>query len=281
MSKENNKVITPVHQDEWAFLKKFTPARIGLGRAGTSLPTSALLDFQLSHAQAMDAVHTSLDLDLLVNALTSNPRLQALLPVYRVHSKAAHRLIYLQRPDLGRELSEESIFNLQNIGGEARYDLAIVIADGLSAQAVQSHSEPFLNALFDSPLLGRLRLAPLCIAEQSRVAIGDDICMALNAKEVIVLIGERPGLSSPDSMGVYLTWQPTKGIDDAMRNCISNIRSQGLSYQQAADLCLYLIDKSIHKKCTGTRLKDIRIEDSSLDFKNKKCFMLELAHEVN
>ncbi|WP_417697245.1 ethanolamine ammonia-lyase subunit EutC [Psychromonas sp.] len=264
-----------VHQDPWAKLRQFTDARIGLGRAGTSLPTSELLRFQLSHAQAIDAVHVPLDVDKLSEQFEQSQVLSPYLPIQRLHSKATDRMEYLQRPDLGRQLDRPSIERLEALNGEA-YDLVFVLADGLSSYAISHHAKTFVE-LFISRLQEefpkQLKIAPICVVQQGRVAVGDDVCEALNAKQVVLLIGERPGLSSPDSMGLYLTWGAQRGMEDSMRNCISNIRLEGLKYQAAVHKSIYLLNESRRLSLTGVNLKD-RSEDSLLETEHTQHFSL-------
>lgn len=267
---------TPVHADRWQRLRQFTRARIGLGRAGTSLPTAALLQFQLAHAQAIDAVHAPLDVEALNTALANQPELQPILPAQQLTSMADNRESYLQRPDWGRRLSDASSYALQQYREDTPYDLVFVIADGLSSLAVNQHAAALL-----AKVVGQLnqserdwRMAPLCVVQQGRVAVGDDIALALNAREVVMLIGERPGLSSPDSLGVYLTYQPRQGIEDAKRNCISNIRPQGLNYDVAAHRCAYLIAQSFARQLSGTALKDRSESTQSANLENQHCFLL-------
>lgn len=224
-----------------ARLRDFTPARVGLGRAGDSLRTRDLLEFQLAHARARDAVHAQLDPGSLP------------LAGIRVRSAATDHTEYLRRPDLGRRLSEASREALRAIA-EGDRDAVLVVADGLSALAVHRHATPLLDALL--PQLADWSLAPLVIATQARVALGDDIGAILQARLAVVLIGERPGLSSPDSLGVYLTWDPRPGRTDAERNCISNIRTEGLSYQAAAAKLLYLMTEARRRKLSGLSLKE-------------------------
>lgn len=237
----------------WVELRRHTPARIGLGRAGISLPTAPLLDFQLAHAQARDAVHRSLDI------ATCAAQLQALgLHTLHARSAAANRGIYLQRPDLGRRLDEASTAALQIPANSPRRDLAVVIVDGLSALAVERHAAPFLAALLaelaaDNP---PWQLSPAVLVQQGRVAIGDEIGETQNADLVLVLIGERPGLSSPDSLGLYLTGSPRPGRTDAERNCISNIRPEGLPYPEAAHRSAWLLRQARSRQLTGVMLKD-------------------------
>ncbi len=267
---------TSVHADRWQRLRQFTQARIGLGRAGTSLPTAALLEFQLAHAQAIDAVHAPLDVEALDTALAGEPALQPFLPAQQLTSMAGNRESYLQRPDWGRRLSEASGYSLQQCREDAPYDLVFVIADGLSSLAVNQHAAAFLARVITQLNSSERdwRIAPLCIVQQGRVAVGDDIALALNAREVVMLIGERPGLSSPDSLGVYLTYQPQQGIEDAKRNCISNIRPQGLNYDVAAHRCAYLITQSFVRELSGTALKDRSENAQSAGLENPPCFLL-------
>jgi len=233
----------------WAArLRALTPARVGLGRTGVSQETVDLLAFQKAHAQARDAVHARLE----TGALAETLREVADWDVMRLHSMASDRATYLQRPDLGRRLEERSRATL-NEAARASYDVGFVVVDGLSALAVERHAAPLLRAML--PQMAEWKLAPLCLVEQGRVAIGDEIGAALGAQVCVVLIGERPGLSSPDSLGIYLTWQPRVGRTDAERNCISNIRADGLSYAQAAaQLTLYLRE-AFRRKLTGVALK--------------------------
>jgi len=223
----------------WTDLRRFTPARVALGRAGNGLPTAAHLAFQAAHAAARDAVHAELDVAALQAALG--------LPGIGVHSEAPDRRTYLLRPDLGRRLRAEDRTALPSLPGA----MLFVICDGLSATAVQRHAAPLL-AHIDSALL----TAPVVIAQQGRVALGDDIGEATGAEAVAVLIGERPGLSAADSLGVYLTWQPRRGRTDAERNCISNIRPEGLPPRAAADKLMWLITEMRRLRLTGVALKD-------------------------
>ena len=215
-------------------MRSFTPARVGIGRTGHSLTTAELLRFRLDHARARDAVYEELDPGSLG------------LPHVLVRSAAPDRATYLRRPDLGRVLSVES----QVQRGD--YDAAIVIADGLSALAVHRHAAPLVAELM--PLLAGWRLAPLTVALLGRVAIGDEIGERLGARLVAVFIGERPGLTSPDSLGVYVTWDPRPGRSDAERNCISNVRTEGMSYRAAARLLHLLMSEARLKKLSGIGL---------------------------
>jgi len=249
-----------VTENIWRVLRQFTDARIGLGRAGISLPTHELLEFQLAHAQARDAVHFPLDVNRLVKDLgESAATLPAQSPLL-LKSQAEDRLTYLQRPDLGRRLSQASLECLSShrVGDQGNSDVAIVIVDGLSSSAIQNNAVPmvtqFLRDLDKES--GDWRMAPLTIVEQGRVAIGDEIGECLGASVVVLLIGERPGLSSPDSLGIYLTWGPESGLSDARRNCISNVRPGGLSFEHASQRLLYLMREAKRLGISGVSLKD-------------------------
>lgn len=270
-----------VIENPWRKLRQYTDARIGLGRSGVSLPTHELLAFQLAHAQARDAVHMPLNVLSLQQQLNSVNNLNQ-IKQYVLHSQAIDRVSYLQRPDLGRRLDESSLQQLNNITQslQTTFDLAIVIVDGLSSKAVQQNTAPFIETLLNhfanDAELNALQLAPITIVEQGRVAIGDEIGELLNAKLVVVLIGERPGLSSPDSLGLYLTWEPTVvGRNDSQRNCISNIRPAGLSYEDASQKALYLIKESYRLKLTGVNLKDRSHEKSISNQMNQTNFLIE------
>ena len=227
-------------------LRDFTSARVDIGRAGHSVPTQALLDFQLAHARARDAVHLALDVNSLVVELQ-----QKSIPFVTVRSAAPDRSAYLQRPDLGRRLNPESRDRLAALRSD--YDAVFVIADGLSALAVHRHAAPLLEMVLRQI---DWRIAPIVVVEQGRVAIADEIGEITGAQLSVVLIGERPGLSSPDSLGIYLTWHPRSGCSDADRNCISNIRAEGLSYPVAAQKLLFLMNESRRLKLSGVRLKE-------------------------
>ena len=239
----------PETHDKLAGLRAATPARIFLPRAGLALATQANLQFQLDHAEARDAVHERLDVEALIKALRSRG-----LEVLRLASAARDRRTYLLRPDLGRELDEASRAHLA--GSADDYDIAFVIADGLSARAVSSHAIALLDEAMPAFQQGSWKLAPVVVVEQGRVAIGDEIGEILGARLVAVLIGERPGLSSPDSLGVYLTFAPRVGRNDAERNCLSNIRSQGMTYTEAAQRLFYLCGEARRRQLTGGELKD-------------------------
>lgn len=236
--------------DPWARLARLTPARIGLGRAGAALPTAEVLRFALDHARARDAVHAALDTDALEAALAALGH-----DVLHAESAARDRPTYLRRPDLGRRLSDPSRARLA-ARDRASVDLAILVADGLSAAAVQAHAAPLLAALAPGIARAGWSLAPVVVARQGRVALGDEVGELLRARMVVVLLGERPGLSSPDSLGVYLTHVPRPGRSDAERNCISNIRPAGLSYELAAFKLAWLVAEALRLGLTGVALKD-------------------------
>lgn len=251
--------LVPLADDPWQQLRKFTDARIALGRTGASLPTDAHLAFQLAHARARDAVHLPLDVPLLMQALQQACGAAVVARSMVLDSAAGDRLTYLQRPDLGRRLSEESRNSVEDHRGSVPatgYDLALVIGDGLSAHAVAEHAAPFVHALLQRLQPENWSLAPLTIVRQARVAIGDEVGQLLGANMVVMLIGERPGLSSPDSMGLYLTWMPQVGLTDASRNCISNIRPAGLDIDSAAARLHYLLSEARRRQISGVQLKD-------------------------
>jgi len=232
--------------DPFARLRAMTSARVALGRAGEGLPTAAMLEFQRDHALARDAVHAPFQPALIAAALAPWPTLL-------VASQAGDRGVYLRRPDLGRRLDPASAGAL----APGDWDLAIVIADGLSAPAVHAHAAPVALRLIEA-LVG-WRIAPVVLASMGRVALGDDIGARLGAGLVLVLIGERPGLSAADSLGAYLTWAPAPGRLDSERNCVSNIRPpHGLSHQAAADTLAWLIRAARSRRLTGVGLKDER-----------------------
>lgn len=273
MSRMDKPPVDP--QNPWLQLRRLTPARIALGRTGTSLPTSAQLDFQFAHAQARDAVHLPFDHAGLSAQLSERGRESLLL-----HSAALDRNSYLQRPDLGRKLSDDSAQSLRDYlaahpGG---VDLVIVVADGLSALAVHRHTLPFITRLEEQMSGDGWSIAPMVLVEQGRVAIGDEIGQLLSAKMVVMLIGERPGLSSPDSLGLYFTYNPKVGLTDAYRNCISNVRLEGLSYGMAAHRLLYLMREACRRQLSGVNLKDeaqVQTLASDADKDMKGNFLLD------
>ena len=235
-------------RDLWDRLRRLTRARIGLGRAGDGLPTAALLDFQMAHAAARDAVHGAVDFDRIAADLAPRATL-------RTASAAPDRTTYLRRPDLGRRLDAESRDRLaaRAAGGGAE-TIQVVVADGLSSAAVHAHAAPLLAEL--APRLADPGLRPVVLAHQARVALGDEIGEITGARLVVLLVGERPGLSSPDSLGAYLTFAPRVGRTDAERNCVSNIRPAGLGYADAAHVIAWLAEEALRRALTGVALKD-------------------------
>jgi ethanolamine ammonia-lyase small subunit len=240
-----------IHQNSWGELRQFTAARIALGRTGNSLPTQELLKFGLAHAQARDAVH----LPFCAEELAADLDAQG-FTILHAHSAATDRETYLRRPDLGRQLATESRQWLKQNATADTVELVIVVGDGLSSTAIHRNTVPFLLEL--RPRLDALgiTIGPVVLTKQARVAIGDDVAEALNAKAVAVLIGERPGLSSPDSLGVYLTWSPKVGLLDSERNCISNVRPEGLNYPEAAHKLSWLLSEAFRRQLCGVTLKD-------------------------
>jgi len=239
----------PNTDDPLNSLKEFTAARIAIGRTGVSIPTKQSLDFNLAHAHARDAVYSILDADGLSDKLK-----ELELSTLHLHSKAENRAQYLQRPDLGRKLKKSSAQKLADNAGN--YDVVIIIADGLSATAVNEHAVSVIQKLIPLLSAAKLKLAPICLIEQGRVASGDKISYLLNAKLSVMLIGERPGLSAADSIGAYLTYNPKPGLTDESRNCISNIRPKGLPPKLAAEKIFYLIQEAFRLKLSGVVLKD-------------------------
>jgi ethanolamine ammonia-lyase small subunit len=239
--------------DPWHPLRAVTPARIALGRAGGSLPTRAHLDFQLAHAQARDAVHDTLDVEQLRRDLA-----HAGCDSLAVRSAGPDRVTYLRRPDLGRRLDRASSDLLDEAVAALSpgVDAVMVVADGLSARAASTHAVPVVTALIPRLRAAGWRLAPVVVAEQGRVALGDEIGARLGAGLVVVLLGERPGLSAPHSLGAYLTWAPRVGRTDAERNCVSNIRPEGLMPAHAADKLFSLMREARRRRLSGVELKD-------------------------
>lgn len=238
--------------DVFAQLRRFTAARIGLGRVGSSLPTQALLEFELAHVRARDAVHATLDIEALAGDLQQSGLGEPMV----IGSQAQNRLEYLVRPDLGRLLDDDSRTRLQQSVNHAEAaGLAVVIADGLSALAAARHAVPLLRELKAISDLLSERVV-ITVATRARVALGDEIGEILRAGAVVVLIGERPGLSSPDGLGAYLTWAPRRGRTDAERNCLSNIRPEGLPHAEAARRLLYLLREARRLQLSGIALKD-------------------------
>jgi ethanolamine ammonia-lyase small subunit len=236
-------------REPWNQLRQFTAARIGLARSGASLATAPLLELQLAHARARDAVHEPLDEARLVAELAALG-----LPVLALASAATDRQQYLMRPDLGRRLPADATAALAAHAGD--YDLAFVVADGLSARAVQAHATPLLAQVLSVLRSQGWRIAPLAVVQRGRVAVGDAVAAALRADIAVALIGERPGLTAPDSMGAYLTWRPSPRTTDAERNCISNIRPEGLGYADAAFTLMQLLRAMRTRRLSGVQLKD-------------------------
>jgi ethanolamine ammonia-lyase small subunit len=301
----------PVTSNPWGALRQFTAARIALGRSGISQPTAPQLAFQLAHARARDAVHLALDAVALGEALHAASG----LPCISLHSAAPDRNTYLQRPDLGRRLDDASRAKLAAAevatlaaaatttapadadpstadavtaampaaaiapatpsAAGACYDLALVVADGLSALAIEQNAAQLIRALMARLSAEQWRLAPITIVQQGRVAIGDEVAHLLDAQAVVVLIGERPGLSSPDSMGLYLTWAPRPGLTDASRNCISNVRPAGLTCDAAAFKLHYLLSEARRRQLSGVALKDETASDSADLEAPRRNFLLE------
>lgn len=305
----------------WAALRRFTAARIALGRVGVSQPTAPQLAFQLAHARARDAVHQALDVAPLLEGLQELSG----QPALALHSGAASRDIYLQRPDLGRRLDDASRQLLQQyaqpqpqpqpsaaqsqpqtqprspaaesqpqpsaaqpqpqpqpsvaqpppLPTAGSYDLAFVIADGLSALAIEQNVLPFLRCLTARLALEEWTIAPPAVVLQGRVAVGDEVGELLGARAVLVLVGERPGLSSPDSMGLYLTWAPRVGLTDASRNCISNVRPAGLTWEAAAFKLHYLLSEARRRQLSGVALKDETSDDDPALASSRRNFLLD------
>jgi ethanolamine ammonia-lyase small subunit len=232
--------------DLWARFRSATPARIGLGRSGDSLRTDALLDFQLAHAQARDAIYGRLDFDALAARIGQ--------PTRHVRSAAFDRATFIRRPDLGRRLDEPSRALLAADHRDPPWDIAFIVADGLSAAAIEDHAAALLHAVW--PLTENLAVAPVILAEQARVALSDEIGAILNARLAVMLIGERPGLSVRNSLGVYMTFDPRPGRADSERNCISNIHAEGLGHESAARKLGWLMAEARRIGATGYFLKE-------------------------
>ncbi len=239
----------PAPPDPWARLRPLTPARIGLPRAGAALATRPLLDLRLAHARARDAVAAALDAPALLDAL-STPAQPALL----LHSRAPDHATFLRRPDLGRDLDDDAPATLASHA--AGWDLAVAVADGLSARAAERQAPPLLARLLPALEAAGWRVAPRIVLRHGRVAAGDRVATLLRAAAVLVLIGERPGLSTPDSLGAYLTWAPGPATTDADRNCVSNIHPHGLSPATAAHRIAHLLGAMRMARHSGVALKD-------------------------
>jgi ethanolamine ammonia-lyase small subunit len=249
--------LMPSTSDPWQQLKQFTPARIALGRAGMSQTTQACLQFQLAHALARDAVNLPLNFPQLAGECQAQG-----YPTICLQSQAANQAQFLQRPDLGRLLCSTSVTQLQQCPVK-HSDAVIVIADGLSSSAIAKHALAFVNCFFAAAKSMHLTFAPLCLMQHGRVAIADAVAEHFSARFCILLIGERPGLSSPDSLGIYFSYQAKAGITtDADRNCLSNIHQHGMSYQQAASKLLYLMQEAEKRQYSGVNLKDETVDIS-------------------
>ncbi len=249
MSKDPSSTIV---KNPWSQLRQLTSARIALGRCGTSLPTKPHLEFQLAHARARNAVHHELNATALQRTLHPLGH-----DVVVLQSAAESRPVYLQRPDKGRLLSEAAREKLKDRPSPAeRYDVVFVIGDGLSALAIEENAAIFLEKLLPSIRATGWRVGPIAVVTEARVAVGDEVGGLLGADLVVVLIGERPGLSSPDSMGIYMTFKPCVGVTDESRNCISNVRAAGLSHEIAAHKLLYLMTEAKRRGYSGVLLKD-------------------------
>jgi ethanolamine ammonia-lyase small subunit len=236
--------------DEWEALKAYTYARIALGKTGVSIPLRESLRFKLAHAHAKDAVYSALNVaDLQAELATIG------LPVLHLHSRVEQRDMYLQRPDLGRLLNKSSSDQLRQLNSPPA-DICIIIADGLSATAIHKNAAPVVRLFVQKAQQAGYSLAPILLVEQGRVAITDAIGELLRPRLAVILIGERPGLSSFDSMGAYITYAPQHGLTDERRNCISNIRDEGLSPKMAVDKLMYLIESAFRLQITGVALKD-------------------------
>lgn len=249
MTKDSVTQSASVTESPWGEWRSVTPARLALGRVGAGMPTDEVLRFGWAHAMARDAIHAALDV----------PKLEATLhaqgwTVAHTHSRAPDRVTYLRRPDLGRVIDPNEIAKLRAVPIMPS-DICIVIGDGLSSLAVDRHAAPLLAAL-KPHLAQELKRAPVVIATQARVALADEVADLLQAKLSIMLIGERPGLSSPDSLGIYITHAPFRGRSDAERNCISNVRPEGLSYAAAAFKLAWLVREALGRGLTGIDLKD-------------------------
>ena len=251
---ENELERTPditVTEDPWTDLRQFTEARIALGRCGVAPPLQANLDFKLAHAQARDAIYCEFAKDDLKRELSDRH------PVLILKSEAQTRHEYLTRPDKGRKLNTESLNALRNVEAPAGgWDLCFVVGDGLSPRAIHESAVDFIRSFLEASVGLPLKIAPICIVENARVAIADEVGKTLGAKLSVILIGERPGLSSPNSMGIYLTYDPQPGKTDESRNCISNVRTGGMSIKAGVQKLSYLIENAIALKLSGVNLKD-------------------------
>lgn len=254
MSGHHDDPISLIVANPWTALRQYTDARIALGRAGHALPTDEVLGFQLAHAQARDAVGKPIDFGPIATGLAALD-----LGVGHLHSRAVDRATYLKRPDLGRLLDEPSRRALDQAPASARgSDLVLVVGDGLSAVAIERHAVPLVAELRGRLALAGVRMCPVVwLACQARVALSDEVGEGLGARLAVILIGERPGLSSPDSLGLYLTFDPRRGRQNADRNCISNVRAGGLTYSEAASRLTWLVCEALRRGISGVELKDL------------------------
>lgn len=263
----------PIHRgpgDLWDTLRCFTNARVGLGHTGVSLPTQHHLAFQLAHARARDAVHIPLDCTQLLAAFSTEIPAAVVL-----RSRALDRQQYLQRPDLGRRLHPESArVVVDKASTRPPPDLCVVVADGLSSTAVQKHAPPMLKRIYSELTASKLSVSCPIVVQQGRVAVGDEVGELLEAKLLVLMIGERPGLSAPDSLGIYYTYGPRVGLTDANRNCLSNIRPEGMTYDEAIGKLMWLIEESRVRKLSGVALKERSGESHPLDNKVTHNFLL-------
>lgn len=238
-----------MHPDPWHSLRARTSARIALGRAGGSLPTAQCLAFAADHADARDAVYSELDVPAFEKSLG--------LHIVSLHSQATDRRMYLQRPDLGRKLDGASADVLRAMAGDET-DVALIVADGLSATAAQRHAGDVVRQLIERLNHRRFSIGPICVVRQARVAIEDEIGSLLRARLAIILIGERPGLGLADSLGAYLVHRPGVGKTDADRNCVSNIHPAHQPAAAAVETLLWLVEQSLLRRLSGVNLKDER-----------------------
>jgi ethanolamine ammonia-lyase small subunit len=249
-----NELLRTRIENPWDSLKEYTQARIAIGRCGTSLPTRELLDFNLCHARAIDAVNIPMNVqDVSTKIQAVHPLNELVLPL---HSAASSRPEYLRRPDLGRKLSPESVSSLASLPKKSQVDIALVVADGLSSHAIEKNIQPLFSELLPELCNGGYLLSPVTVVEQGRVAIADEIGAMFNARLTILFIGERPGLKTPDSLGIYLTFDPKPGTTDERRNCISNVRTEGLDYKTAVSRLMYLVQEAFKRQLSGVDLKD-------------------------
>jgi ethanolamine ammonia-lyase small subunit len=236
-------------QDPWSFLKKFTHARIGLGRAGHAIPTKEVLDFKLAFSRAKDSVWSEVDFTDTIRTITSKS-----LSSVAVTSACRSKEEFLRNPGLGRKLNDDSKANLKDSAGDS-FDYVLIIADGLSANAVHKNSRAFVDKFLELMAATDLQMGPIILAKYARVALGDEIGQLVNTKTTVMLIGERPGLASAESLSVYFTFGPDSKNTDAQRNCISNIHGSGLSPEGAAVMTEYLLKTALHKRLSGVGLK--------------------------